>query len=291
MKIALLVRNHNSNVRVILKKGRLSLKKIVSIVVILFLILGCGEDKGFIRICLVDAPPPQDVQHMYLIVMSVGIRNAEGDPTTLVNYPFSYDIARLIGGRYTSLTYSPKYGEYVEIDPGDYTRILLLLSQINYVVRDGIYDTLLIPSGTPVVYELEEDFSVLPGQYISIVVDFDASKSINWESQPYELIPSFKTYPLSVAGSLRGTVKDTSGDTIKFALCMAANALDTFTTLSDSTSASPDTTNPYTYQFTIPEGIYNISLSAEGYTTADTIYTGVNVIRDSVLTGYDFTLE
>ena len=219
----------------------------------------------------------------------MGIRNAEGYATTLVSYPYSYDIASLIRGRYISLTYSPKYREYVEIDAGDYTRILLLLSQINYVVRDNINDTLLIPDGTSVVYELEQDFTVLPGQYVTIIVDFDASKSINWESQPYEHIPSIKTFPLSVVGSLQGIVKDTLGDTIKFAVCTAANALDTFTTLADSTSS--DTINPYTYRFTIPEGIYNISVSAEGYTTADTIYTGVNIIRDSVLTGYDFTIE
>jgi hypothetical protein len=276
-------------VKVILKKRRFSLKKIVLIAVILFFILGCGKDKGYLRICLIDSPPPQDVQHIYLTIMSVGIRNAEGYATTLVSYPYSYDIARLIRGRYISLTFSSRYREYVEIDAGDYSRILLLLAQVNSVVRDSITDTLLIPNGTPVVYELEQDFTVLPGQDVTIIVDFDASRSINWESQPYELIPSFKTFPLSAVGSLQGIVKDASGDTVKFAVCMAANARDTFTTLSDSTSS--DTTNPYTYLFTIPEGIYNISVSAEGYTTADTTYTGVNVIRDSVLTGYNFTLE
>jgi hypothetical protein len=289
MRIALLICNQNSSVWFKLNKRRPSLKNFLLIFTIMFLILGCGEDKGFIRICLIDAPPPQDVEHIYLAVMTVGIRNAEGDPTTLVGYPYSYDIARLIGGRYTSLTYSPRYGEYVEIDAGDYTRVLLLLSQINYTVRDGTYDTLLIPDGTPVIYELEQDFTVLPDQIITIVVDFDASKSINWESQPYELTPSFKTFPLSVAGFLRGIVKDTSGNIIKFAVCMAANAQDTFTTMSDSTSS--DTTNPFSFQFTIPEGIYNISVSAEGYTTADTTYTDVNVIRDSLLNGYNFTLE
>ncbi len=265
------------------------MKKIVSIVIILFLILGCGEDKGKIRIWLIDAPPPQDIQHIYLTIMGVAIRHAEGRTTTLVDYPFSYDIARLIGGKYTPLTYSPRYGEYVEIEPGDYTSVLLALAQINSVVRDSVQDSLFIPEGTPISYELEEDFTVLPGQDITLVIDFDASKSINWESSPYELTPRFKIFERSIAGFLRGIVKDTSGDTVKYAICTAANALDTFTTLTDSTSQ--DTTNPYTYQLMIPKGTYNISVSAEGYTTADTTYTGVNVIRGSLLTGYNFTLE
>jgi hypothetical protein len=289
MKRVLFVRNDNSNIRVILNKRRLSLKKIISLVIILFFILGCGEDKGKIRIWLVDAPPPQDVQHIYLTVIAVGVRNAEGKATTLQYDPYRVDIVELSGGLAATLTYNYRTGSYfADIEPGDYTSVLLALAQINSVVRDNVEDSLLISNDT-IQYELEEDFTVIPNQNLTIIIDFDASKSINWESSPYELTPRFRIFESSIAGFVQGIVKDTSGDTLKYAICTAANALDTFTTLSDSTSS--DTTNPHTYQLTIPEGTYNISVSAEGYTTADTTYTGVNVTRGSVLTGYNFTLE
>jgi hypothetical protein len=282
MKRISFIRNYNSNTRVIINKRRLSLKKIVSMAIILFFVLGCGEDKGKLRISLVDAPPPQDVQHIYLTIIAVGIRNAEGDATTLQDDPYTVDIVELTGGLSAPLTHNYQNGSsFVDIEPGDYTSVLLALAQINSVVRDSIQDSLLIPGNT-ITFELEEDFTVLPNQYLTIIIDFDASKSINWESSPYELTPHFKIFERSIAGFVKGIVKDVSEDTIKFALCMAANSLDTFTTLTNDTGA---------YLLIVPVDTYNISASAEGYTTADTIYQGVNVIGDSVLSGYNFTLE
>jgi len=152
-------------------------------------------------------------------------------------------------------------------------------------VRDSVQDSLLIPEETPVEYELEEDFTIFPGEYLTIVIDFDASKSINWESQPYELTPSFRIFQSSTAGFILGTVKDTSGACVKIAAVQAASSTDTMATL----SVDLDTT--YSYCLIIPEGTYDISASADGYTISDTIYERVDVIRDSVLTDYNFTLE
>ncbi len=261
------------------------IRKIVFFVFVLFFIMGCGQEKGKLRIWLIDAPPPQGVEHIYLTVIGVGIRDGGGEATTIQSDIYTLDVVGLIGGFAAPLTYNYRTGGYfVDVEPGNYTSVLLALSWINFVVRDSVQDSLLIPGDT-ISYELMEEFVILPGEYLTIVVDFDASKSINWEAEPYELIPSFRIFQSSIAGFIRGTVKtleDTSEVAVKFATLQAVSSTDSMTTLSDTAG---------NYSLFIPEGTYDVSVSAEGYTISDTIYERVDIIRDSILPGYDFTLE
>jgi hypothetical protein len=277
-------RNHGVSERVLLNKKEVFLvKKIVFFVFVLFFIMGCGEEKGKLRIWLTDAPPPQDVEHIYLTVLGVGIRDEEGDATTIQSDIHTIDVVRLIGGYAVSLTYSYR-GYFVDVEPGDYTSVLLALALINSVVRDGVEDSLLV-TGDIISYELEEDFTILPGEYLTIVVDFDASESIDWESRPYELTPHFRIFQSSTAGFVRGkvkTVEDSLEVSVKFATVQAVCSTDVMTTLSDTAG---------NYSLFIPEGTYDLNVSAEGYTASDTTYGGLEVIRDSVLDGYNFMLE
>ena len=162
-------------------------------------------------------------------------------------------------------------------------------SQINSLEMEGdsIADTLLIPvpEDSTFQFELEEDFTILPGGNLTLVVDFDAGKSINWQTQPYELTPNFRIFQSSNAGFVMGAVRDTSGAFVKLAAVQAVSSTDTMVAL----SADLDTT--YSYCLVIPEGTYDISASADGYTISDTVYEGVVVNSDSVLDGYNFTLE
>jgi hypothetical protein len=264
------------------------IRKIVFFVFIFLFLIGCGQEKGKLRIWLIDSPPPQDVEHIYLTVLGVGVRNSKGEAITLQLDPYRVDIVGLIGGYAVSLTYNYSSGGYfVDVEPGDYRSVLLLLAQINSVVESGdsLADSLLIPEGVPFEYELDENFTILPGEYMTIVVDFDASKSINWESEPYSLTPSFRIFQRSNAGFIRGTVKtveDTSEVAVKFAALHAVSSTDSMTTLSDTAG---------NYSLFIPEGTYDVSVSADGFTASDTLYEGVIVNRDSVLANYNFILE
>ncbi len=264
------------------------IKKIGFFVLVLFFVIGCQEDDGRLKIWLTDAPPPQNVQNIYLTILAVGIRNAEGEVTTIQNDIHRIDVLELSGGYAAPLTFNYMTGGYyADVKPGDYTSVLLVLAQINSLVMEGdsIADSLLIPDGMPIEFEIEEDFTVFPGEHLTIVVDFDASKSINWETQPYELNPYFRAFQSSNAGFISGTVKtleDTSEVAVKFAVLHAVSSTDSMTTLSD---------NAGNYSLFIPEGTYNISASADGYTVSDTIYEGIDLRADSVLGDYDFTLE
>jgi hypothetical protein len=260
--------------------------KVLLIITVLFFIIGCGEDEGRIRVLLTDAPPAQNVKNIYITVLGVAIRNAEGDIVNLQDDYYTVDIVRLAGGKSTSLTYNYETGgNFLNIKTGDYQSILLALAQINSVKIDSITDSLLIPvEYYPFTFELEKDITVSTNEYITLVVDLDASKSINWDSEPYELVPSFRILEYSEGGFVAGTVKtldDTVEVPVKFALLRAANGADTITTLSDSTGS---------YYLFLPENTYNISAYAEGF-RADIIYEEITTISDSILTGYDFILE
>jgi hypothetical protein len=273
------------------------IKKIVFSILILFFVAGCGEEKGKLRVWLTDAPPPQDVENIYLTVLLVGIVDLDNEVATISSelYGTTVDIVRLASGYAMPLTYNSNTGSsYADIAPGDYKSILLLLAQINSVVReDSFSDTLLIPYDSTLSdstynpfrfeLELENEFTILPGEYRTIVIDFDASKSINWETSPYELNPQFRIFASSDAGFIKGNVKALEDDSevpVKFAVLQAVNLNDTMTTLSDTAGG---------YLFFLPEGTYDLSVSAEGY-VSDTTYEGITVIRDSVLPDCDFML-
>jgi len=261
------------------------MKKNALIVIILFLILGCGEDEGKIRILLTDAPPAQNVKNIYITVLGVAAKNIEGEIVDLQSDFYTVDIVKLAGGKSTSLTYNYLTGgDFLDIKTGDYTSILLALAQINSVKIDSITDSLLIPDDYyPFKIELEKDFTISSGEYIALIIDFDASKSINWESEPYELNPTFRIFEYSEAGCIQGkviTLEDTLEVPVKFAVLRAANSTDTITTLSDSTGS---------YSLFLTEDTYNISAYAEGF-SVDTVYEGITISSDSALMGYDFIL-
>lgn len=264
------------------------IKKIVFFIFVLIFIMGCQEEDGKLRIWLTDAPPPQDVQHLYLTVLGVAIRNEEGQIITINSDIHEIDILELSGGYAAPLIYNYfTGGSFVDVEPGNYSSVLLWLAQVNSVVRsDSVVDSLLIPEEYyPFSFELDKDFTVLSGEYSTIVVDFDASRSINWEGPPYELTPSFRIFQGSEAGFITGTVKeagDTLGTAVKYATLYAVSSGDSITTLSDSAG---------NYSLFIPEGTYDVSASAAGYTASDTVYEGIVLNRDSVLEGYDFKLE
>lgn len=258
------------------------MKKAALLVIILLFILSCGKEQANIRVWIKDAPPPQDVQHIYLTVNELMVRNAEGEIIVLEDNPYTFDVIELTGGYFTSLTYNMKTGgSTIDIEPGDYTDVIIAFARNHYVERDTT-GYMIIPSDQPQTFELNHPFSLSANDDITLVIDFDASKSINWVSVPYELTPSLTIFESSIAGYIGGVVRDSLGTAIRLALCKAANSTDTLTTWTNSNGR---------YVFMMPVGTYDISASAEGYTTSDITYDGITVILDSVLDSHNFILE
>jgi hypothetical protein len=253
------------------------MKKTLLILIILVFFIGCDSDsKGRILIVAVDAPPPQDLEHIYLTVNEVRVKNSDGRWIAVNDYlPFEIDILRLVNGVSAILCYE-------NIEPGHYTDVLIELADTNYMYIDGDQYLLIVSSDAKAGVVLSQEFTVVKDESAELLVDFEVSNSIDWTSEPYKLNPTFRIYEVAQYGSVAGTVKDTSDVGIQNALCMATTLTDTLTTLTDSDGE---------YILFLMEGAYDISVSAEGYTTSDTVYAGVYVDAGSNLTGYNFICE
>lgn len=235
------------------------------------------EDEGFARIKMevFDSPPPSGVEHIYLTITEVNVSKGEDAWTTLSQPEIRFDFLELVNGATAVLVDDV-------IDPGTYQQLRLIVSDSNKIVIDGDSYPLFVPSGEQTGVKLNLHFTVDADELVEILVDFDASQSITWTPGNYLLRPSFRAFKKVISGTMSGTVTDTSGSGIVNALVEASGSDDSFATVTDSLGS---------YTLVVEEGSYDVFASAEGYTSADTTYSGVSVEAEMDLTGYDFLLD
>lgn len=252
------------------------MKKLL-LLVILALIMGCEKEPGDgrLKIEVYDNPPPVDAEHIYIEITEVSVHSSDEGWQTLVQSPATYDFLKLVNGVTAVLCDVP-------LEPGHYTQIRLVVADTSEVIINNISYPLVVPSGVETGVKLSLAFDVEEDELIEILVDFDASKSITWSHPNYLLRPAFRAFKKVLSGTVSGTIKDTAGVGIPNALVEAMSGSHTSSTITDSLGA---------YKLVLIEGTYNLEASADGYTTADTTYTGVVVKAGEHLTGYDFVLE
>lgn len=257
------------------------MKKFIFFLSILALIGGCGKKTteapgdGWIKVEAFDSPLPYNAEHIYLTVTEVSVHSSENGWKTLVDSPATYDFLELINGVTEVLC-------DITLEHGHYTQMRLTVADTNEMVVNGVSYPLIVPSGVETGVKLNLDFTVEADELIEILVDFDASKSITWTPGNYLLRPAFRAFKKVLSGTISGTVKDAAGEGIPNALVEAITQNDTTSTVTDSAGV---------YKLILLEGTYDLKASAEGYTTADTTYTGVEVNAGDNLTGYNFILQ
>lgn len=255
------------------------MKRYILLVSLFALMVGCDTDggSGFGRIKLevFDNPPPTGVEHIYLTITEVNVSKSDEDWIMLAEPNVTYDFLELINGATAVLVDDV-------LETGDYAQLRLVVSESNKVVIDGETFALKVPSGEQTGVKLNLDFTVEEDELIQIYVDFDASKSITWTPGNYILHPTFKAFKKVISGTVAGTVKDRSGAGIQNALVEASGSNETIATVTDSTGA---------YKLILVESNYDVSASASGYSTPDTLYEGLSVQAEAKLTDYGFVLQ
>ena len=259
------------------------MKNLIFSFVILALIASCGEGPtdeettgyGRIKVEAFDAPPPPGVEQILLTVTEVSVHSSDKGWIILAEPNERFDFLELINGTTAALVDTT-------LDPGHYTQMRLVVSDTNEVVVDGETHFLFVPSGAQSGVKLNLNFTIEEDELIEIMVDFDASKSITWTPRKYLLRPAFKAFKKVLSGTVAGNVKDAAGAGISNALVEAITPNDVTTTVTDSNGA---------YKLILLEDTYELKASAEGYTKADTTYTGVEVGAGADLIGYSFVLQ
>jgi hypothetical protein len=265
------------------------MKRLISSLFILALIAGCGEESvdeetageevtgdARIKMEVFDAPPPSDVEHIYLTITEVSVNGSDGELVTLAEPNTEYDFLELVNGATAVLVDTT-------LEPGRYTQIRLVVADENEVVVGGEAYPLKVPSGEQTGVKLKLDFEAKEDELIEIMIDFDAPKSITWTPKKYLLRPSFKAFEKVISGTVSGmvTAEGPAGAGIANALVEAVTPDDVVSTVTDDTGA---------YKLVLPEGMYDLKASAEGYTGVDDTHTGLEVKAEVDLTDYNFTL-
>ncbi len=261
------------------------MKRLMLILMMMLLFVGCsdnstdssGASTGRLVIELFDSPPPPDVEKIYLTITDVRVHNTGSGWLTIVEPDTTFDFLELVNGVTAVLA-------DVELPVGKYTQLRLVVADTNEIVIDGVSYPLIVPSGTETGVKLNLGFTLEPDQLVEIYVDFDASKSITWNPDRYLLRPSFRAFAKVVSAVVSGVVRDELDAGIANALVTAVSTEDSASTLTDNLGQ---------YRLVLRQGIYDISASASGYSTADTTYTGVEVDADlaAEMVGYDFVLK
>lgn len=260
------------------------MKQFIGLILVVALVAGCGDDSstnqgdtGRLVLEAFDSPLPGDVDSILLTIEEVSVHNTDDAWVTVANPDTTYDFLQLINGTTVVLADA-------SLAAGTYNEMRLVLADSNRIVINGTSYPLTVPSGTETGVKLHGNFEIVENQSYELYVDFDASKSITHPDGKYLLRPSFKAFKKSLSVMLSGTVKDIIGLPIENATVEAITDSDTSTTVTNVNGS---------YGLMLLEGIYGVSASAEGYTTSDTTYTGVNVDPDSAeyMTGYDFQLQ
>ncbi len=173
---------------------------------------------GTLRVLLTDAPG--NYEAVYVDIREVRIHkssNADGGDSgwiTINTQPMIVDLLELTNGKYEIL------GE-VDLEPGRYTQLRLILGDQNDIVINGTAHKLTTPSAQESGLKLNLNVDIEGGEMYTLLLDFDASRSIvkAGQSGKYLLKPVINTAWLELSGAIAGTV--TQSDALPWVYAIA----------------------------------------------------------------------
>ncbi len=148
---------------------------------------------------------------------------------------------------------------------------LKLHDEGNIITVDGVTSPLTTPSGQSSGVKLKVQDELIPGVGYTLLLDFDASKSIHQTGNgKYMLKPVIRAIPVEVTGAIKGLVQPAEA----FPHVYAINGVDTLGTLTDETGAF--------YFPGVPQGQYKLIIEPTSMDfPTDTLYD-VNVSNGMV---------
>ncbi|MCC5940833.1 MAG: DUF4382 domain-containing protein [Balneolaceae bacterium] len=164
------------------------------------------SDHGTLRVFLTDAPG--NYEAVYVDIQAVRIHrssDAEDGESGWIDIntePMIVDLLQLTNGKFEIL------GE-TDLEPGRYNQLRLILGENNEVVIDGETHNLTTPSAQQSGLKLQLNADIEGGQMHTLILDFDASRSIvrAGNSGMYILKPVIRTAWLEQSGAIEGTIE------------------------------------------------------------------------------------
>ncbi|MBD3240920.1 MAG: DUF4382 domain-containing protein [Chitinivibrionales bacterium] len=216
---------------------------------------------GVLRVETFDAPPPRDVEHVYLTFTMVEIHSEERGWVVVSTDTIQVDFLTLVNGRVAQIVDTP-------VAVGDYDELRVSLVDTNWIVVAGETYPLTVPSGPTSGVRIHAMFTIAEDRSTLLYVDFDVSASIAPHDSGFRMVPSFNAYDATICGRVTGSVRDSVGTPIAHAVVRTVGAASTHATLSDIDGA---------YTLILPSGTYTFECAADDLGRADTVHHGVTV--------------
>jgi hypothetical protein len=142
-------------------------------------------NESTLKILLTDKPIEGNIEAVVVTISRVDVVWGDDRPhTTLLDEPRTFDLLQLRNGVTETLAMAP-------VPPGVVEQIRLIVSDA-YVVIDGQEEPLRIASGSQTGIKLQGPIIIPPGVTRTIVVDFDAEKSIHKTGKGLLMTPSIE---------------------------------------------------------------------------------------------------
>ena len=163
-----------------------------------------GSSTFFVRVT--DAKPalPYGTEAVYVTFEDFFVHREGGEWVSLplAQIPYAVDLLEFHSGRTTTLV------QPISLEPGTYDRIKVSISSAA-VLRDGIFYSIAIPSGTLVI-EIDFFFDLEDGRTMDLTIDFDLSQSLKLFQTPvassYQLKPVLHINQTEAAATIHGEI-------------------------------------------------------------------------------------
>lgn len=218
----------------------------------ILILMGCSENPtspedntGTLSINLTDAPAAYEAVN---ITFSEIAAHIDSDWVVVRTDPVTVNLLDWNNGQ------SIEIGR-TDVPAGHYTQIRIKIDDSEVLVNGQNY-SMTVPSGAQTGLKLGPEFDVNSGSTYTLMVDFDAHRSVVPLGPPgnpngYVLKPTIRVVPTSATGSISGTVDNPQDLPMAYAI----SGGDTLT------SAAVDTTSGVFMLTYLTEGSYTVAIS------------------------------
>ena len=156
------------------------------------------KDKSHLTVNMTDAPGNYDA--VMVDIQGVEVTGSNGNAVVLNTSSRVYNLLNFSNGLDTLIATG-------DLDPGTVSQIRLILGTNNTVKVDGVVYPLSTPSAMQSGLKLQIKQTFEPGVSYSILLDFDANKSIVKQGNgEYQLKPVIRTIDAAISGSIKGSI-------------------------------------------------------------------------------------
>jgi len=247
-------------------RGLVALTVVLSAVTIGFL-ASCGGDddddggSAPFSLFMIDAPV-DEADEINITVNAVSVNGPDGWVDLAVE-PARYNLLELMNNAGVTLAEQ-------DLPEGDYGEIRLVIGcdgeDAPDIVIGGQSYELKVPSGCTSGFKLKGEFSVVAGEELVLIMDFDMQKSVHETGEgKYMLNPVVRFIQADAAGNIEGSIDPVVPRSVIYAFEADAFTGDNFEDAVNSTVVREDGSFVLA---ALPPGTYDIVVAAPGYDTA-----------------------